>query len=232
VIETLFTSLSKAVEGAPVIAIGAAAVWGILSMILSPCHLASIPLIVGFIDVQGRISARRAFIISLLFASGILISIAGIGLITASAGKVMGNVGSWGNYLAAAVLLLAGLALLDVIPIPWSAPGQIGMKNRGMLAAFVLGLVFGVALGPCTFAFMAPVLGVALHQAATSFALGVILLVAYGIGHCSVIVAAGTSAEAVQRFLNWNEQSKAAAILKRTCGALVLIAGLYMVYIA
>jgi cytochrome c-type biogenesis protein len=54
--EQLFTSLSHAVEGAPAIALAASAIWGILSIILSPCHLASLPLIVGFISGQGRAS--------------------------------------------------------------------------------------------------------------------------------------------------------------------------------
>ena len=60
----LFTSLTRAVESTPLIAVGAAFMWGVLSIILSPCHLASIPLIVGFIDEQGGISTRRAFLIS------------------------------------------------------------------------------------------------------------------------------------------------------------------------
>ena len=77
--EKLFTTLTHAVEGTPAIALAAAFVWGILSILLSPCHLASIPLIVGFIDKQGRMSTRRAFAISALFAVGILITIAAIG---------------------------------------------------------------------------------------------------------------------------------------------------------
>jgi len=68
--EELFHSLTKAVDGSAGIAITASFVWGILSIILSPCHLASIPLIVGFIDEQGRISTRRAFLISTLFEIG------------------------------------------------------------------------------------------------------------------------------------------------------------------
>jgi cytochrome c-type biogenesis protein len=91
--ESLFTALSRAVEGSAGIALGAAFAWGILSILLSPCHLASIPLIVGFIDHQGRISTRRAFGISLLFAMGILITIGVIGGITAAAGRMMGDVG-------------------------------------------------------------------------------------------------------------------------------------------
>jgi cytochrome c-type biogenesis protein len=230
--EQLFTALTHAVEGTPAIALGAAFVWGILSILLSPCHLASIPLIVGFIDEQGRISTRRAFLISTLFAVGILITIGAIGAITAAAGRMMGDVGRYGNYFVAAIFFVVGLHLLGVIPMPWSGPGQVGMKRKGMLAAFILGLVFGIAIGPCTFAYMAPMLGVTFKLAATNIGYGILLLAVYGVGHCSVIVVAGTSTELVQRYLNWNEQSKGAVILKRTCGALVLLGGVYLIYIA
>jgi len=230
--QQLFTSLTHAVEGTPAIAITAAVVWGILSIILSPCHLASIPLIVGFIDEQGRISTKRAFGISLLFASGILLSIGIIGAVTAAAGRMMGDVGRYGNYLVAVVFFVVGLHLLDVIPMSWSGPGQVGMKRKGMLAAFILGLVFGVALGPCTFAYMAPMLAVTFKLAATNALYGVLLLLAYGVGHCSVIVAAGTSSELVQRFLNWNENSRGTTIVKRVCGVLVLSGGVWMIYTA
>jgi len=235
VIEQLFTALTHAVEGAPMIALGASFIWGILSIILSPCHLASIPLIVGFIDQQGRMTTRRAFGISTLFAVGILVTIALIGLITATAGRMMGDVGRYGNYFVATIFFLVGLVLLDVIPIPWSGwsgSGQVQMKRKGALAAFILGLVFGIALGPCTFAYMAPILGVAFKVATTSAPYGAILLLIYGVGHCSVIVAAGTFTEMVQKYLNWNEQSKGAVILKKLCGVLVLLGGAYLLYTA
>ena len=230
-VEQLFITLTQAVEGTPVVALGASFIWGILSIVLSPCHLASIPLIVGFIDNQGRMSTKRAFLVSTVFALGILLTIALIGVITAAAGRMMGDVGRYGNYFVAAIFFLVGLHLLDVIPMPFSGPGQVNMKKKGMLAAFILGLVFGVALGPCTFAYMAPMLGVSFKMANTNPIYGATLLFAYGIGHCSVIVAAGTSTELVQRFLNWNENSRGTVVLKKICGVLVLLGGLYMIYI-
>ena len=230
--EQVFTTLTRAVEGTPAIAIIASLVWGILSILLSPCHLASIPLIVGFIDDQGRISTRRAFLISSLFAIGILITIGAIGAVTAAAGRMMGDVGRYGNYFVAAIFFIVGLYLLDVIPTFWSGPGKVGMKRKGMLAAFILGLVFGIALGPCTFAYMAPMLGVTFKLAGTSLTNGIVLLTAYGLGHCSVIVLAGTSTELVQRYLNWNEKSKGTLIVKKVCGVLVLLGGVYLIYTA
>jgi cytochrome c-type biogenesis protein len=230
--QELFTTLTRAVEGTPAIAIIASLIWGILSILLSPCHLASIPLIVGFIDEQGKISTKRAFWISFLFAAGILITIGLVGAVTAAAGRIMGDVGKWGNYFVAAIFFLVGLHLLDVIPMPFSGPSSVGMKQKGLFAAFLLGLVFGIAIGPCTFAYMAPMLAVTFKVASSNIIYGISLLVAYGVGHCSVIVLAGTFTELVEHYLHWNEKSKGAIILKKICGILVLAGGLYMIYTA
>jgi cytochrome c-type biogenesis protein len=230
--QELFTTLSHAVEGSALVAVSASFVWGVLSIVLSPCHLASIPLIVGFIDEQGRISTRRAFFISLLFSLGILVTIALIGLVTAAAGRMLGDVGRYGNWFVAAIFFLVGLHLLDVVPLPLGGPGQVGMKRKGALAAFVLGLVFGIALGPCTFAYMAPMLGVTFKLAATNLPYGVLLLFMYGAGHCAVIVFAGTFTEVIQRYLNWTEESRGTGIVKKICGVLVILGGLYLIYTA
>ncbi len=231
-INELFSSLTRAVEGTPAVAMAAAVVWGILSVVLSPCHLASIPLIVGFIDQQGRVSTRRAFTIALLFSLGILITIGVIGAVTAAAGRMMGDVGRWGNYGVAVIFFAVGLYLLGVINLPLPNAAQPGIKSKGLLAAFILGLVFGVALGPCTFAYMAPMLGVTFRLASTHLAYGILLLVLYGVGHCGVIVLAGTFTEVVQHYLDWNERSQGALILKKVCGALVLLGGLWLLYTA
>jgi len=116
--------------------------------------------------------------------------------------------------------------------MPWSGPAKVGMKRKGMLAALLLWLVFGIALGPCTFAYMAPMLGVVFRTGGTNPVFGGLLLLLYGVGHCSVIVAAGTSTGWVQGYLDWNERSKGAVILKKVCGVLVILGGLYMIYTA
>lgn len=228
----LFAQLTRAVEGSPGIAIGASLVWGVFSIILSPCHLASIPLIVGFIDEQGPIATRRAFWISLMFSVGILITIALIGVATALAGRIMGDVGRYGNYFVALIFFVVGLHLLDVIPLKFAGPGQVNMKRKGLLAAFILGLLFGVALGPCTFAYMTPMLAITFKMSATNWLYGAFLLLMYGVGHCGVIVLAGTSYEWIEHYLKWNERSKGAIRIKQVCGALVILGGLWMIYTA
>ncbi|MBU4445588.1 cytochrome c biogenesis protein CcdA [bacterium] len=230
-IEILFTNLSHALNSMPVIALLAAFAWGILSILLSPCHLSSIPLIVGFINGQGDVSVSRAFKLSLLFSVGILITIALIGLITGLLGRMLGDIGRFGNYLVAIIFFLVGLYLLDLIPLNlFNAPNPANIKKRGLMAALLLGFIFGIALGPCTFAYMAPILAITLNTASTRFLFGVLLLVFYGIGHCSVIVFAGTFTETLQRYLNWNSESKGAVWLKKTCGFLVILGGVYLLF--
>jgi cytochrome c-type biogenesis protein len=231
-IERLFIVLTDAVQGTPAFAFGASFLWGVLSLVLSPCHLSSIPLIVGFIDDQGRISTKRAFSIALLFSSGLMVSIAVVGTVTALAGRMMGDVGRYGNYFVAVVFFLVGLHLFGFIPMPWSGPTGITMKRRGPIAAFLLGLIFGIALGPCTFAYMAPILSITFQLAGTEIGYGILLILCYAIGHCSIIVLAGTFTELVQQYLDWNEKSKGPVIVKRVCGVLVILGGFYLLYTA
>jgi cytochrome c-type biogenesis protein len=79
---------------------------------------------------------------------------------------------------------------------------------------------------------MAPMLAVTFRLAATNLPYGILLLLLYGVGHCSVIVLAGTFTEIVQRYLDWNEKSRGAVILKKICGVLVLLGGLYLIWTA
>ena len=229
-IDTIFEFLSKALTGNADTAVFASFGWGIVSVLLSPCHLSSIPLVVGFINSQGEINLKRTFIISLVFGVGILITIALIGLITALAGRLMGDVGPAGNYIVASVFFAVGLYLMDIIKLPWDGASIKPTKHKGVLAALILGLLFGIGLGPCTFAYMAPVLGVVFKVSRTNIIYSIILLLAFGLGHILVIVAAGTLTRKVQQYLNWTEKSKAATYIKRVCGVMVILGGIYMIY--
>ncbi|MBN1384132.1 MAG: cytochrome C biogenesis protein [Elusimicrobia bacterium] len=226
--EAIFNWSYRLLESGSYPALTASFIWGILSILLSPCHLASIPLIIGYIDEQGKISTKRAFLISFLFASGILITIAAIGVITGLLGRIMGDVGKYGNYFVSVIFFIAGLHLLGIIPLNLKGAAAGDYKNKGLIAAFVLGLIFGIALGPCTFAYMAPMLGIAFTIASKNLFFAITLIFFYAVGHCSVIILAGTFTEIVQHYLNWNEKSKGAVILKKTCGILVILGGLYL----
>lgn len=231
-LDALFTWLTMAMSETYGIALVAALGWGVISIILSPCHLSSIPLVIGYISSQGKEGVKRSYSLSLVFGIGILITIGLIGVITASAGRMLGDVGIWGNVIVAGVFFVVGLYLMDVINLSWNGFMPQTSFARGWKGALVLGLIFGIGLGPCTFAYMAPVLGVVFSIASTNMLQAISLIAAFGVGHCAVIVAAGGAAGTVQKYLNWTDQSKGATWLKRGAGVFVLLGGVYFIYTA
>jgi len=230
-LESIFNTLYTALYGNPGIAVAAAFFWGIASVLLSPCHLASIPLVVAVLIGERTLTLKQTFRLSLIFSLGVLASIALIGTITALLGRMMGDLGSHANLIFGIALCLGGLFLLDIIPLgSVSFLSKLKPDGKKGLTVFVVGLLFGLALGPCAFAFMAPVLTLAFSLADTNLMMAIIILTVYGIGHCLVIVFAGTSLSFVQRLLNWNQGSNGLIILKRICAVLVIAAGIYLMF--
>lgn len=225
----LFDALSRMLLTSAWAALAGAFLWGIASVLLSPCHLAGIPLVVGFLSGQKELSRGRAVVLSGLFALGNLISIALIGLLTGLMGRILGDLGGITRYLTFCLLVLVGLYLLGLLPISLGGLSFAqSIRGRGLSAALLLGLVFGAALGPCSFAFLAPVIGIAFQAAPEGAALPAGLFAAYAVGHCLVLVLAGSSMQLVRRSLRWNESSKGAVILKRICGLLVIAIAVYL----
>lgn len=228
-IDNVFSFLSSSLETSGWIALFASFGWGILSIVLSPCHLASIPLVIGFLNGYEVSSVKRSFYLSLIFSIGILITIAAIGVITLSIGNLMGDIGSTGNYIVAAVLIVMGLYLADIIKLSWGGNFVRPLNMNAGAAALIVGLLFGAALGPCAFAFLAPVLGFVFQVSTESPVYAGALIGAFALGHCAVIAGAGTFSSSIQSYLHWTEKTKAVVRIKRVCGVLVIAGGIYLI---
>jgi cytochrome c-type biogenesis protein len=227
VIDSLVGAVSTALSRPGALSFGAAILWGVMSVILSPCHLGSIPLIIGFINKGEKASRRRAFRLSLLFALGLLATLALLGLVAALAGTLFGRVAVLPRVVVAVFLILCGLWLMDVPPLSRIAiPTKAAPSRRGATGALVLGLVYGVILGPCSFAFLAPMIGIAFSAGGGDSAFGIGLMAAFAVGHCAAIVAAGTFGDAVRAVLARRGSGAAATWFKRACGAAVVVAGI------
>ncbi|MGD0725288.1 MAG: cytochrome c biogenesis protein CcdA [Spirochaetia bacterium] len=228
-IAAAFTTVTGWFEGSIAIAIGAAFLWGVCSVVLSPCHVASVPLAIGYVNAKGWVPPKSALFLSLAFALGILVTIALVGGITAALGRMLGDVGAL-KYVVAAVFAVVGLWLIGIIRLPQLTMRRNDrLRGRGPAGAFGLGLVFGLALGPCSFGFMMPLLAVAFRHAATRPVAAAGLLGSYALGHTGVIIVAGTFANLVQRWLDWNERSVGTKVARIVCGVLVILAGIVMV---
>lgn len=220
----LLAPLSDALAGTAWIAALASLGWGFASIWMSPCHLAGVPLVVGYLSATPDTLARhdRATVI-VAFALGTLLSLIPLGLVTLLLGRVAGDLGISSNYLVALLCIAAGLYLLDWLPEPWSGRGLPRLASRGPCAALTLGLVFGLALGPCAFAWIAPLLGVVWMQAAEGLALPVLLLALFGIGHCAGVLLAASSLDRVQHWLDSLRKGGGLAYGRSICGGLLLV---------
>jgi len=228
----LFTCLNNLLSGNIWIALIGSFIWGVLSILLSPCHLSSIPLIIAYISRKEVTSAKRSFQLSLLFALGILFSIAIIGLITALLGRMLGDIGEVGIYLIPVILIIAGLILLDIFRIPFLEKNYfLDNKTISTFTVLLLGVIVGIGLGPCTFAFIAPILAIVFSTASSGLFFPILLLSSFSIGHCLVISLAGVFTKKVQLLLNLSEDAKPLWIFKKLCGVLLIILGLYFILI-
>lgn len=229
-IMTWFENQTMALYANPAIAILASFAWGILSILLSPCHLASIPLIIGYLNGQKDKSVLNSFKISSYFTLGILLMMGIIGVITGLLGRMLGNIGSWVEPVIGVIFILISLLIADILHLPSFGHDYVHHgKGKGALGALIMGFILGIALGPCSFAFMAPILGIVFSSFQTQMFYSLTLLLAYIIGHCLVIIVAGTFSTIVENYLNWTNKSKVTLIIRRICAVMVLISGIYLI---
>lgn len=220
--------LSTALEGAPAVSLGAAMLLGAASVIISPCHLAGVPLVVGVVQAH-RAPNRGPLTVALLFGLGVLLSFGIVGALTVGLGRIAGDLGPFGNLLGAAVFVAFGLQLLEIIEIPWFR--SLTSRTSGRTAQPTLvGFLFGASLGPCTFSFMAPALGVAMAMSRTRPLHAAGLLVAFSVAHTAVVTAAGVFGGATERFLDSRGATRAVATFRKGTGIVLILGGLYFLY--
>ena len=202
--------------------------WGVVSVLFSPCHLASIPLIVGYMAGQNKlVEGRQAAFYAILFTTGLFLTIAAIGVICAWLGRMLGDVGPYWTIVVGLILLWVAMDMLGVAQCSMGGNLTGRFKLRGMGGAFVLGLAYGVLSGSCTFGFIAPILAVITVQ--EKIATGTLLIILFCLGHCIPIVIAGSSTALVRRLMANACWQRGGTAFRRLAGALIGFMGIYFI---
>ena len=202
--------------------------WGVVSVLFSPCHLASIPLIVGYVAGQDKmVEGRQAALYAGLFTAGLFLTIAAIGVICALLGRMLGDVGPYWTIVVGLILLWVSLDMLGVAKCSMGGSLMGRFKLRGMGGAFVLGLAYGILSGSCTFGFIAPILAIITVQ--EKIMTGILLIVLFGLGHCIPIVIAGSSTALVRRLMANASWQRGGNAFRRMAGILIGFMGLYFI---
>ncbi|QJB55450.1 cytochrome c biogenesis protein CcdA [Pseudodesulfovibrio sp. zrk46] len=215
------------VSGTGLAALGAFS-WGMISVLFSPCHLASIPLIVGYVGGQKElVRGKQAAVYASLFTLGLFLTIAAVGIVCSMLGRMLGDIGSWWTVLVGGILVWVSLDMLGVSKCGMHGNLLGKLRLKGYCGAFILGLAYGILSGSCTFGFIAPILAIITVQGEVVAGTGMILL--FGIGHCLPIVVAGSSTSFVQKLMESKQWQTGGAVFRKMAGGVIGLLGLYFI---
>ena len=225
--EGLLENIGDIIQNQSWLAFPACFLGGVVSS-ASPCVLAMIPLVIGYVGGYAEGSQKKAIQYSLVFVLGLTITFTVLGIIAGAMGRLFGDVGSFWNYALPPIAILLGLYLL--LSGVWNF--NIGVsqrflpKRRALLGAFLMGLFFGIVASPCA----TPVLAVILTFAATKqeFAYSGGLLLAYALGHWVLVLGAGISVGFAQRVLESKGLSNFSTYSKKVAGVILIGVGVYL----
>ncbi|MBQ9418962.1 MAG: cytochrome C biogenesis protein [Synergistaceae bacterium] len=200
--------------------------WGMASVILSPCGISLVPLVVGYIENTDTPTRKRAFLVSCAFSLGIIFNLSLVAFITSGLGLLFGGYEKYLTLVVAFVFIVMGLHLVGLIRVKIFSLGSRakGTESQNLKGAVVLGIVSGLAVGPCSIAYVSPVLSLAMSQA--SF----MLVIAYALGYSAVLIAAGTFAQIFSAFLQSERGDKILRAVNILCGLALIAGGIYFIY--
>lgn len=197
---------------------------------IGPCNMTMIPLVVAFVGGQTGITRGRSLALSSAFALGLAITLMGMGVFASVVGGLIGATGGTWYYVMAAVCIVMGLQLSHVISLPlpdWGAGMRDRVKRRGLWGALLLGLVSGFVASGCATPALAAILTLVMSKGAIAY--GASLLLVYGLGRGVPVVLVGT-------FTGWLKGiprlMQVASQVERLSGALMIVIGLYFLWMA
>jgi len=226
-VEGFFSNIGEIVQTQGWLAFPACFLGGIISS-ASPCVLAMIPLVIGYVGGYAEGSQKKAIQYSLMFTLGLTITFTVLGIIAGALGRLFGDVGGFWYYVLPPVAIILGLYLIfsEVFSFSIGIPQRFMPKRKALLGAFLIGLFFGIVASPCA----TPVLAVILTFAATKkeIAYSGGLLLAYALGHWVLVLGAGISAGFAQRVLASKGIGNFSSYSKKVAGVILIGVGIYL----
>lgn len=205
--------------------------WGMVSVLFSPCHMASIPLMIGYVAGQGHtVKEGEAGGYAVTFSAGLFLSIAVVGGLCSLLGRMMGDVSPLWGLPVGGLLVWLGLDLMGIAACRLPGKSLSRFSLRGYKGAFILGSSYGILSGACTFGFIAPILAVITVQ--QRILEGLILVLAFAVGHCLPIAVAGSSVALSQRMLESRGMQTTVFWGRKAAGLIVIGVGIYFLLTA
>lgn len=222
--ESLFVIVQQWVSSGSIwLAAGGAFVGGALTA-LNPCVLVMVPLLIGFIGgMDEEMTAWKSFLFTLVFILGFSVELAILFTVGLAAAPFLQS--EYMVYVVAVICVVLGLHFMDIFHIQLPISQDKMPKYTGFVGAALFGFMFGLVSLPCT----GPALLLIVSVIPVKGALfGGVMMLCYGIGHCLLILAVGTSAGAAKHLIGSARVHSANRLVKRAAGALLAGVGIYI----
>jgi cytochrome c-type biogenesis protein len=197
---------------------------------IGPCNMAMIPLVIAFVGGQKDTRPVRSLALSSAFALGLAVTLTGLGVFASIVGGLIGGTSRVWYYVIAAVCIGMGMQWAGIIAVPLpdiAAQQRERISQRGVLGAFLLGLVSGFVASGCATPALAAILTLVMSKGAIGY--GATLLFFYGLGRGMPIVLFGTFAgwlKLMPKLMQWAHR------VEQLSGGLMIAIGLYFLWIA
>ena len=226
--ETFLNHLAQAFTENPFLAYLGVFIGGIFSS-SSPCVIATIPLVIGYVGGYSEGDRRKALLYSLTFILGLSLTFTILGAIASLVGGLFGVISRAWYFIVGGIAVIIGLHLIGFFDWNLPVPVHLQPRQKGILGAFLLGIFFGVVSSPCATPVLALILTFVASKGEVLY--GVSLLFIYALGHCALIFLAGTATGFVESFAKSKGISNIATWGKRVGGSIVTLVGMYLVYL-
>lgn len=210
--QNILSNIDQLILTNPILAFFGVFIAGVL-VSFTPCVYPVIPLTLGYIGARSVGSRWKGFTLSLVYVLGIAVTYAILGVVAALSGKLFGNVGSSpvSYFIIANICLFFGLSMLGVFNLPqirFAGTGSV-KKREGYLGAFIVGLISGLIVGPCTAPVLATILVYVGSQKNVVYGFSLLFVFGYGVGFLLILLGTFTGLlSSIPKSGQWLERVK------------------------
>ena len=227
-IDQLYLTVNAWLQTGSMLALTGSFIWGIISVTISPCHMASIPLLIAYVAGQNTIlPPRQAAWYAVSFTSGLFVTILVVGISCLLLGRMLGDIGTYWQLFVGLILVWVAVSMFKTAQCSTNNSLLQRINIKGIWGAFLLGLAYGLLSGVCTFGFLAPILGVITIQG--KILTGLLMILLFGIGHCLPLAVAGMFSATLGKIMSTGKWYKTSALLKNIAAAFILGLGIYSI---
>ncbi len=195
---------------------------GFISFI-SPCMLPMLPIYVSYF-AGGAEKKRKVFFRALCFVAGFTVVFTLLGLFAGTLGRLLSEYRTAVDIVCGVIVILFGLSYLDIIKLPFFKGMKEGRDARGMLSAFLFGMIYSVTLTPCVGAFLGSALALAANSSSSAY--GALLLVVYSLGLGIPFVISAVLIDKLRGAFSFIK--KHYKVINIVCGVFLIVVGILM----